>query len=28
MGAVAAPVTLPPDDTALDEYLKDHGGAR
>jgi threonine synthase len=28
MGAVAAPVTLPPDDAALDEYLKDHGGAR
>ena len=23
MGAVAAPVTLPPDDGALDDYLKD-----
>jgi threonine synthase len=28
MGAVAGPVTLPPDDAALDEYLKEHGGAR
>jgi len=28
MGAVAGPVTLPPDDAALDEYLKDPGGAR
>ena len=28
MGAVAAPVTLPPDDAALDEYLKKPGGDR
>jgi threonine synthase len=28
MGAVAAPVTLPPDDAALDEYLEKVGGDR